>query len=222
MEAGDHFKNGASLKILMNRMLWSIFIIFLITATGCTKKESEEMTLSDSALSFPYTGDEKTFIVFSNVKRWTVSSDASDWLTLSRTTGANNALVKVIASANTGTSARSATITVQESESKSQDIRVSQATAPILLVSLNQLNFTSAGGEKTFTVTSNSPWSGAYLFPSTAPSIWWFTKSPHNGDGKDNIINVTCSPNTIGYPREAGIQITIKDLSQIIRVIQEP
>lgn len=39
MESGNHYKNGTSPKILM---IWSIFILFFITMTGCAKEKEKE------------------------------------------------------------------------------------------------------------------------------------------------------------------------------------
>ena len=45
MESGNHYKNGTSPKILM---IWSIFILFFITVTGCDMLEDDYLLEFDS------------------------------------------------------------------------------------------------------------------------------------------------------------------------------
>jgi len=219
MESGGHLENQASRKILMNLLIFSILILFFVTATGCTKEDANEITLSESMMTFPFAGGEKELIVFSNVKSWTVSSNAADWLTFSPSAGANNGLVKVAASSNTEKLARTATITVDGSSAKSKTVRVTQPITPVIVLSPDRLDFTAAGGVKTLSVNANAQWGSVTSFVNT--SVLWFTISPGRGDGNDNIINVTCSPNTSGYYREATIRIYITDLTRSVRVTQE-
>jgi len=205
-------------KIMMNGMILSMLLLFFMSMTRCTK-EDPEMTLSEMSMNFTPSGGEKTVILFSNIKSWTFSSDAPDWLSFTPATGANNSLVTVTASANTGTTARTATITIDGSKVKSETIRVTQATTPILDVSPKQMNFIASGGERTISVSSNAAWGSTTTFIN---STSWFTASPGNGDGNNNTITIKCSQNTSGRTREASIRISITGLSQYISVSQAP
>jgi hypothetical protein len=70
-------------------------------------------------------GSTGTFNITSNVS-WTVSSNQT-WLTVSPTSGSNNATVTVTAQQNSGSSSRQATVTVSGSGVSSQTVTVSQS-----------------------------------------------------------------------------------------------
>ena len=218
MENYNHLKKRVNQEILMKRLIWSKLLLIIIIVSGCAKEEPSEMRLTESQMNFLYTGGEKTFIIFSNVKEWTISSDASEWLSITPTIGANNWLVTVIAQTNPDASARSATIAVNGANVKSKIIQVKQNAVPILNVSPDQLNFTSAGGVKTVSVSSNFNWNSTIISSTST----WLNISPNTGNGIDNVIEVTCPPYTGNYIREANIYINITGLSKSIRVIQVP
>ena len=71
------------------------------------------LQVSTSSLSASYTAQTLTFGITSNIS-WTVSRGSYTWITVSPTSGSNNATVTVSLSANTG-SARTGTITVSGS-----------------------------------------------------------------------------------------------------------
>jgi len=93
-------------------------------ATNCTTQTT--LSVSPNAVSVAAAANSTgTFSIASNAS-WTVSDDQS-WLTVSPTSGSNNATVTVTAQANTGTAARSAIVTASATGAPSQTVTVTQA-----------------------------------------------------------------------------------------------
>ena len=196
----------------------SLIVPYLIY-TACVKIPGQEipitLSVSKSSLSFSSSGEQQDFIVSSN-DRWTVSNDASSWLTISTSSGSNNGTISVTTSANSSTSQRTATITVNSSVQgvSSQSISVTQAAAsPALSVAPSTLNVIYSSGEQKLTVTSNTGWS----ISSNQP---WCTVQPNSGNGNRDI-SVTVSENTSTSPRTATLTFTAGNVSRQVTVEQQ-
>ena len=198
-------------------LLTVLALMMLVTGAGC-QKEDGEMTLSVSAMNFTSTGGDTTFIIFSNSKNWTVSSNASDWLSISPANGMNNKLVSVFASANTSPSRRTATITVDGSGVKPQTISVSQTNTPIISASSDTIYFASSAGEHKVTFETNRQWN---IMTSFINVPIWFSVSPGYGGEGNHTLSVTASANTSGYSRQGYLRIITPDLIKNILVMQE-
>ncbi len=85
------------------------------------------LSVNPTTLNYIAAGESKTVNVTSNTS-WTATSSAT-WLTLSPASGSNNGTITAVASANTSTSERTATITVSGNGVTSQTISVTQAGA---------------------------------------------------------------------------------------------
>jgi YD repeat-containing protein len=83
------------------------------------------LSVSPSALSFAANGGQQTVSITSNV-HWTASSSAP-WLTVSPSSGSNNGTFTVSASTHSGSSARTATVTVSGTGVSSRTVAVTQA-----------------------------------------------------------------------------------------------
>ncbi|MBK6283954.1 MAG: hypothetical protein IPF54_16040 [Draconibacterium sp.] len=129
-----------------------------VTQAGTTNL----LTASPSALSLLSASESAAkFTVSSNIA-WSVVCSES-WLTLSQTSGFNNSEITVSAnSANTGSTNRSATITVSGTGVSSQTITVTQAGSPFqptLFLSANSVIFGPSNvSTATLTLTSNMNW----------------------------------------------------------------
>ena len=86
---------------------------------------SNTLSVSPSSLNYTAAGESKTISVTSNIS-WTATSSAN-WLTISPASGSNNGTITAVASANTATSQRTATITISGNNVSSQTISVTQA-----------------------------------------------------------------------------------------------
>ena len=78
-------------------------------------QEGATLSVTPNSLSFTYSGGTETVSVTSN-QSWTASSSES-WLTLSRTSGTNNASIIITAQASTSTNSRNGQITFSSSGS---------------------------------------------------------------------------------------------------------
>ncbi len=97
-------------------------------AITVSQAAAASLAVSPSALSFSANEGNQTLSVTSNAN-WTVASSAT-WLTFSPASGSNNRSVTVTAAAHTGSSARSAVITVSGTGVPTQTISVTQAGVP--------------------------------------------------------------------------------------------
>jgi len=134
-------------------------------ALSITINEPSSISLSTSSLSFNATGGTQSVTVTSNVS-WSVSKGSASWLTVSPTSGSNNGSFSVTATANTGSSVRTAIVTVSGTGTSSQEISVTQEVgatfkltssagtggtiSPSGIITINQ------GASQTFTAQPNS------------------------------------------------------------------
>ena len=116
------------------------------------KQDGIILTVSEKSIPFAPGSSSKTFTITSNVS-WTVSSDKTSWCKVDKSSGSNNATIKVSVTDNTSESSRDAIITVKSGD-VSKQVKVTQ-DGVTLTVSESSLSFTSSAGNKTFTITSN-------------------------------------------------------------------
>ena len=185
-------------------------IILFFVCQGCLKTTTEipvTMSLSTDSLIFSSSGGQKSFIVESNVSKWTVSCNVSSWLTFSPDSGSRKGSVTVTVTPNTGTSSKSAVITVSGTGVTNQKIDVAiGSAAPTLSLSPSSLIFAASGEAKSFTVTSNISWA---LISRNDGGQSWLTLSRSAGSNSDSIgvttVSLTANANTGLSPREAKI-----------------
>gem|GEM_PF-3093238 len=138
--------------------------------------------------------------VSSNCNNWTVSG-APSWITLSASSGSGNGSFNVNYSANTATSARSATLTISGCSLTFQ-VTVQQAGATATLSATpSTINAGAASGSAAVSVSSNcNNWT-----VSGAPS--WITLSASSGSGNSSF-DVNYSANTATSARSATLTIS--------------
>jgi len=149
--------------------------------------------LSTDALNFPASGGEQTFVVASNLD-WTVSTDASLWLTIDPMSGSNNETVTVTAKANTSPTQLKATIFVRGKDVAEQTISVTQdanSPDPELTAKIDDNSpVPASGGTRVITITSNTDWTVS----SDAP---WLTIYPTAGSNDGTVTVTTPSYSTL-------------------------
>jgi len=138
-----------------------------VTQSGTT---ATTLTLSTASLALGSAASSGTFAITSNTS-WAVTDDQS-WITVSPTSGSNNATVTVSASANTATTSRTGTVTVSGG-SMTRTVAVTQAgqtgggtggTCPNpVTFSGNTGNFNTAGAACYRTNSNINGW-GCYNF----------------------------------------------------------
>ncbi len=152
-----------------------------------------------------------SFNVVSNVE-WTSSSDQT-WCTVTPS-GTGNGTITATYQENTGTNARTATITVKGSGVSNQVVTVTQSGAPpsLIVTPLNQ-NVTSSSGTTSFNVASNIAWT------SSSDQAWCSVTSSGTGNG---TITATYQANTGAISRVATITITGSGVSnQVVTLTQD-
>ncbi len=154
-------------------------------------------TLSANATSLSYEATEtgeKSVAISTNASSWSATASAS-WITLSQN---GNTLKVNVTSANTGTSARSANITINAGDATPVIISVTQAAATSLSINPTSLSYgASETGTKSVTITTN-----ASSWDATA-SASWITLSKSG-----NTLSVRASTNTATSARSATITVT--------------
>jgi len=187
-----------------NRFFYSIvslMVLVMIFLGGCKKEEPEpSLSLSTNSLEFEFSGGQKTVEITSNTE-WTISGDASSWLTFTPTSGSNNGNFMVTVIANETVSKRTATITARGG-GLTQSVEVSQEGGPpVLRVSEKSLTLSSGGETKSFTVESNIKWTVSKSVSD------WLTISPTAGQN-NGTVTVKAVANPFYYERMATVGVT--------------
>ena len=162
------------------------------------------LTVSPTSLDFTDSAQSKSFGITSN-SGWNVVSDDPSWMSVSPSSGNNNGTITVFATANPSTTPRTTTITVTAG-SLTETVTVTQAgaevtpPAPVLSVSLTDLDFMPSSSEQSFIITSNTDWEVSCSAP-------WVTISPQAGSNSGEV-KVSVTANTSSDPRSATITIS--------------
>lgn len=158
-------------------------------------------------------GGQQTITITAS-EAWTLTKSAeSDWLTIKTTSGkAGTTQVDLEAKENIETKARTATITVSSGElTKTVEITQSAANSEISL-SVDNLNFTSGSGSKSFSIKSNIAW-------TVSSSQDWCSVNPASGSS-DGSVSVSVEENTSLSERTATITVESEAGTQTVKVIQ--
>jgi len=178
-----------------------------------------------------YNACSDTFAISSNVS-WTItfsgvtpagSNSNSTWLTVTPTSGLNNAVINVAAVANTTTTSRTASIVVT-SGTLSKTISVTQPAAPAPYLNVSRASITLASYNAcadTFAITSNASWtitvSSTSAGTGTAPT--WLTVTPTSGLN-NSVINLAAVANTASLSRTVYVFVSSGTLSKVVSVTQ--
>jgi formylglycine-generating enzyme required for sulfatase activity len=173
--------------------------------------EEKYVRASAESLSFTSPAGSLSFTISSNTS-WSIKND-KDWCMVSSSSGSNNATLTVNVTENTSTSSRSATITISSTDAGSVKINVTQASVtPDLQLNKNNLSFTAAESNDSFTITSNISW-------SVTSDQTWCSVSTSSGSN-NGTITVNVSENNSIDSRSASITVKAGDQSQSITVTQ--
>ena len=172
---------------------------------------TNNLTVAPTTLSFAAAASSSAIAVTANVS-WTVT-DNQTWITASPTSGANNGSFTVSATANTGTAARTGTVTVTGG-GLTRTIAVTQAapTANNLALSQTALSFASAASSSAVTVTANVSW-------SITDNQTWITASPTSGTNNGSFT-VSATANTGTASRTGTVTVTGGGLTRTVAVTQ--
>jgi hypothetical protein len=150
------------------------------------------------------------FNVVSNTQ-WNASSN-SEWCTVT-STGSGNGTLTASYDENTGTTSRTAIITISSDGTGSQTVNLEQfGSDAALAVTPDFQNVESEAGETSFNIISNTSWT------ATSNELWCTVTPYGNGNFE---ITATYAANEEVYPRSANITISATGVSDhVVTVIQ--
>ncbi|TND10385.1 MAG: peptidase C10 streptopain [Bacteroidetes bacterium] len=163
------------------------------------------------AATIPNSGGTQNVIMTSNVA-YTMTSSQS-WITTSVSSGSGNGSFDIIVSSNPTPLIRTGNVTVQ-SGTFTQVISITQdSTSTVLNVAPPSLNYSSAGGVQSFSITTSSGWTA-----STGDS--WIGIDQNSGSG-NATINVTATMNGTTSIRTGSVTVTNGLVLQVVTVTQD-
>jgi len=179
------------------------------------------LSVSPTSLNFAATGGQQTFTITSNTD-WFIASTDTSRIIISPASGSNNGTVTVTIAANLDSVQRTAIILIYGTGvATTQIINVTQdsavSSAPALSVSPTSLNFAAAGGQQTFTISSNTNW---FIACSDTSRI---RISPTSGSN-NGMVTITIAANLDTIQQTAIIFIygTGVASTHTIDIIQDP
>ena len=192
-----------------------------LSRTVNVTQEGDILTVSETSLRFPASGDSRTFTVTSNLG-WRVSSSES-WLTVSPVSGYDNSTVTATASANTSISQREAIITISGGDIK-QTIRVTQSEGDAFLSVHTSDNYETEPADTIFFESSNSLSKTLFIHSNTSWNVSssesWISVSPTSGSSIQTI-EVNAETNISTLPRTATITFNGGGITRTVEVTQE-
>jgi hypothetical protein len=172
---------------------------------------TNNLTVSPTTLSFASGAASSAVAVTANVS-WTVTDDQT-WITATPVSGANNGSFTVSATANTGTTSRTGTVTVTGG-GLMRTVSVTQAapTANNLTLSQTSLSFASAAASSAVNVTANVSW-------TVTDDQTWLSASPTSGSNNGSFT-VSATANTGTTSRTGTVTVTGGGLTRTVAVTQ--
>lgn len=200
-----------------------IYILFLLTLTGCSEIYDVNMELyptlkpryisvSPTSLTFVSTSDSKNILVTSTETPWVIDNDI-DWISASPERGGSSALISVNAKENTsGDDSRIGIIYLKADVSDwkfEAPISITQAGAtPFIELSRSEIELAGSEFTETISVKSNCTWS----VNSTSE---WITATK-----KDDSIIISGTINETNSYRTATL-VVFKDINEVARISEK-
>jgi mannan endo-1,4-beta-mannosidase len=169
------------------------------------------LSLSPTSLSYASGASSLPVAVTANVS-WTVT-DNQTWITASPVSGTSNGSFTVSVTANTGTAARTGTVTVTGG-GLTRTVAVTQAApaANNLTLSQTALSFATAASSSAVNVTANVSW-------TVTDDQTWITASPTSGSNNGSFT-VSATANTGTASRSGTVTVTGGGLTRTVAVTQ--
>lgn len=204
----------------MNRPICILMVLSMMLFVSCADEVDTDnyflsggyLTVDKTSLSFEGMEDNATVAVKANC-HWTISG-LPDWLTVSQQSGDNSQTITFSASRNTSVASdRTAIVIFQTDDGLKRQVTVRQSKlVEALSLSVNELQLSATGDQKTFVVQSNTQWSIMGGEP-------WFLLSVAKGDGNQEVT-VQAMPNTSEDERSATLTVHGTDRSATITLRQ--
>ncbi len=175
--------------------------------TGC--QEDDEVVsniLEVSADSIFIEADKKTgaFALETDAESWEIDNPASDWLSLSKTSGnSSKAMISLVVDGKTPEQ-RSAKLTIHAGDAAPVQVSVIQASSEYvyeLEINTNDITLPVTGGSKTFEISTSAPqWS----IESNAD---WLTIDNTSGSDSEATITLAADKNDTGNDRSVILSV---------------
>lgn len=204
------------------------------TAIQLARRRATTLTVSTSTLNIAETAASKASFTISSNANWTASSDQT-WLTVSNTSGSNNATITVTAAANPLSVTRSAVVTVSANYATAQKVTITQTAATTTTVTNGSPYTVSApialDGKSNMTISyleiTNPSGHCIKLSNCSNITIQYCKLGPSKGEGVflSNCTNITvrdCSMEYVESGVVADIGSAIKVLYNDIKNVQGP
>lgn len=184
-------------------------IIRNVTVTQSPNAETLE--LSTSSISFTNAASSQDVTVTSNT-HWTITGVAS-WLSLSKTSGDDNGVVKITVEENTEEAERSAVLTFTGASGAVKQIAISQAgRSSNFSVSPTSISAEALASQVTFTIIGEARW-------TAKSNQGWATLSDVSGQGQKEV-KVSLSDNMSEATRTAEITVSSSTKSETVTITQ--
>lgn len=181
-----------------------IFMMLFFAFAGCDGDEITTLSVTPEKVDFGANGGSKTLTVKTSANSWTVNNPATDWLSVSASTGTNNASLTLTVSSKT-LQPRSATLIFSASDAKPVEITVTQASSEFLYVataSPTNLSFSQNGESIALQITTDAPqW-------DIASDASWLQFSAAAGVNGTSTVDITAAANEGDAERTAIITVT--------------
>ena len=171
------------------------------------------LTVSTTNINFSSSNGTKTFTISSNTSWIIEDGNKSAWLTISPTSGTNNGIISLTATANNTSGEQRAAHLYVRGGGLSLTIVVLQDPQATLSVSPSGFTLSSLGDDYDIYVMSNTNWT------VSKGSATWLTVSPTSGSN-DGMIYVKAERNTSTSERTATITVSGSGLSRTVNVTQ--
>lgn len=191
-----------------------MWVLAMCTILLSSCRKDSELTVNLNQISFSANGESVSLKVKSNTD-WIITGYPS-WLTVSPSTGNENASVVVAAQQNSETVSRKCVLTISTDDAEViQTVNVEQAGSEVLLsVSPSDIYFTSKEGESAeLKIITQTTWK-----ISDVPS--WLNVN-QQGDGTTTVKITTKSANETDESRTAELKVTAGNKTATIKVTQE-
>ncbi|WP_316635893.1 cellulase family glycosylhydrolase [uncultured Flavobacterium sp.] len=121
-------KNTIKICLLSTILCFTFLSIWACSSDKEEKAAAKTLAVDINKIDFASKGSEASININSNVTAWMISNPSASWIQLSQVGGTSGTVaVKITASENTSTEARTATITVSSGEASPVKIAVTQA-----------------------------------------------------------------------------------------------
>ncbi len=206
----------------MNKLIISALFAFIpLLVCSCSDSNSDSptpvqtgatITTTPQAVNAGFEAFETTITVTSTAD-WSITPDA-DWISVTPTGGSKNqpTEVRVKLTANSGATARTATMQVKSGGS-SLDIPVTQEARPMLNLSTNKLSFGGQATTATVTIEASTAW-------TATSDAAWCTVTPAQGEGGSDNVTISATANDGSAERIATVTFLSGELQQELTVSQ--